>query len=79
VWRDPATLIDAFAFSATGIGVTRLVTIALDAMGGDHGPSVVVPAALDYLARDPDVQLVLVGRERLVSSRSWWRTAGDRR
>lgn len=32
-------------------------------MGGDHGPSVVVPAALQYLAQDPDVELILVGRE----------------
>lgn len=39
------------------------VTIALDAMGGDFGPQVVVPAALDYLKRDKDVRLILVGRE----------------
>ena len=32
-------------------------------MGGDHGPSVVAPAAMGYLERDPDVELVLVGRE----------------
>jgi len=32
-------------------------------MGGDHGVSVVVPAAVDYLRKDPDVQLVLVGQE----------------
>lgn len=39
------------------------LTIALDAMGGDHGPRVVVPAALDYLRRDRDTDLILVGRE----------------
>ena len=37
------------------------VTIALDAMGGDHGPAVVVPAALEILGRHEDVSLVLVG------------------
>jgi glycerol-3-phosphate acyltransferase PlsX len=37
------------------------VTIALDAMGGDHGPDVVVPAALEILGRYADVSLVLVG------------------
>lgn len=37
--------------------------IALDAMGGDHGPSVTVPAALDALARHPDLNLILVGDE----------------
>ena len=30
-------------------------------MGGDHGPHVTVPAALDFQARHPDVELVLVG------------------
>lgn len=35
--------------------------IALDAMGGDHGPSVVVPAAIDIVSTYPDLQLVLVG------------------
>jgi phosphate acyltransferase len=30
-------------------------------MGGDHGPHVTVPAALDFQARRPDVALVLVG------------------
>lgn len=37
------------------------LTIALDAMGGDHGPGVVVPAALDFLEETPDVKLILVG------------------
>lgn len=32
-------------------------------MGGDHGPSVTVPAALDALAAHPDLKLVLVGDE----------------
>ena len=30
-------------------------------MGGDHGPSVTVPASLDFLAAQPDAQLMLVG------------------
>jgi phosphate acyltransferase len=37
------------------------VTIALDAMGGDHGPDVVIPAAAIALVRHPDMQFVLVG------------------
>jgi glycerol-3-phosphate acyltransferase PlsX len=32
-------------------------------MGGDHGPSVVVPAAAAVLERQPDLELVLVGLE----------------
>ncbi len=41
--------------------MNQAVTIALDAMGGDHGPAVVIPAALEILGRHPDVRLVLVG------------------
>lgn len=38
--------------------------IAVDAMGGDKGPRVVVPGAIDAaLARPGEVQLLLVGRE----------------
>lgn len=38
-------------------------TIALDAMGGDIGPAVVVPAALRVVKKRSDVTLVLVGDE----------------
>jgi glycerol-3-phosphate acyltransferase PlsX len=46
--------------------VTDRITIALDAMGGDFGPSVVVPAAIDFLKKDSDVDLILVGREEAI-------------
>ena len=39
------------------------LTIALDAMGGDHGPAVTLPAALDALGRHPALKLILVGDE----------------
>lgn len=35
--------------------------MAIDCMGGDHGPHVTVPAALDYLQHDPEANIVLVG------------------
>ncbi|HXS52739.1 MAG TPA: phosphate acyltransferase PlsX [Usitatibacter sp.] len=35
--------------------------IAVDAMGGDHGPPVTVPACLDFLAAHPGFELLLVG------------------
>ena len=38
------------------------LVIAVDAMSGDHGPGVAVPAALDVLTATPDLELVLVGR-----------------
>lgn len=37
------------------------ITIALDAMGGDHGTPVVVPAAVRALERDERLRVVLVG------------------
>lgn len=43
--------------------MSNVPVIALDAMGGDHGPGVVVPAALDVLRRHSGLRLVLVGDE----------------
>lgn len=45
------------------------ITLALDAMGGDHGPSVVVPAAIRYAKANPDCHLVLVGQEDVIRSK----------
>jgi phosphate acyltransferase len=38
------------------------VTVAVDAMGGDHGPTVTVPAALAFLDAAPNARVVLVGQ-----------------
>ena len=46
--------------------MNKTVTIALDAMGGDHGTSVTVPAALSMLAKHPDLGLILVGRAEVL-------------
>jgi len=46
--------------------VSELITIALDAAGGDHGASVVVPAALEFIRDDDDCRLILVGREDVI-------------
>ncbi|HWF95060.1 MAG TPA: phosphate acyltransferase PlsX [Xanthobacteraceae bacterium] len=42
------------------------VRIALDAMGGDHGASVVVPGAEVALGRHPDMEFVLFGDRAIV-------------
>lgn len=39
------------------------VTVAIDCMGGDHGPHVTVPAALEFLGREQNAAVILVGRE----------------
>ena len=44
------------------------VTIALDAMGGDHGPGVVIPAASIALVRHPDMRFLLVGDTARIES-----------
>jgi len=37
------------------------ITVAIDCMGGDHGPHVTVPAALEFQRGVPSVDLILVG------------------
>ena len=43
------------------------VTVAIDAMGGDHGPAVTVPAAARFLKAHPRASVILVGREDLLA------------
>jgi glycerol-3-phosphate acyltransferase PlsX len=40
------------------------VRIAIDCMGGDHGVLVTLPAAASFLRRQPESQLILVGKEQ---------------
>jgi phosphate acyltransferase len=42
------------------------VRIALDAMGGDHGASVLMPGAEISLTRHPDIEYVMFGNEAVV-------------
>lgn len=44
------------------------ITLAIDAMGGDHGPHVTVPAALKALAEDDQLNIVLVGLEDAIQA-----------
>ena len=43
------------------------VIVAIDAMGGDHGPGVTVPAAFDFLRRHDDASVVLVGKAEVLN------------
>ena len=38
-----------------------MITIAVDCMGGDHGPHVTLPACRHFLDTHPEAQLILVG------------------
>ena len=42
------------------------VTLAIDAMGGDHGIVITVPACCDFLEKHDDVKIVLVGNPDLL-------------
>jgi glycerol-3-phosphate acyltransferase PlsX len=53
----------AQAVRAHSMGERMQVTVAIDCMGGDHGPHVTVPAALDLLGRDEHAAVMLAGRE----------------
>lgn len=41
-------------------------TLSIDAMGGDHGPSVTIPAALESLKKNPTLKLIMVGRQEVL-------------
>lgn len=44
------------------------VKLTVDCMGGDHGPSVTVPAAVDFVRTHDDAELVLVGLSDAIES-----------
>src|SRR5918998_5163836 len=43
------------------------VRISLDAMGGDHGPSIVIPGAALALERHPDLRFLMFGNETVIA------------
>lgn len=43
-------------------------TLAIDVMSGDHGVAVTVPAALDVLAEEKNLKLILVGQKKQVEA-----------
>ncbi len=50
-----------------GVFVYVSLIISIDAMGGDHGTSTTIPASLDCLRNNPDLQLILVGDEQVLT------------
>ncbi len=43
------------------MGLKTDITVAIDCMGGDHGPYVTVPSAVNYLRSNPGINILLVG------------------
>ena len=53
---------------------SRPVRLSVDCMGGDHGPSVTLPACQAFLQKHPNAELLLVGTpEALAGARGWSR------
>ena len=44
------------------------ITVALDAMGGDFGPRVTVPAAVQALSHFPELKVILIGDQNAITS-----------
>ncbi|MFG6456902.1 phosphate acyltransferase PlsX [Roseateles sp. BYS96W] len=48
------------------------VRLAVDCMGGDHGPSVTLPACRAFLDKHPAAELILVGKPEALSAAAAW-------
>jgi glycerol-3-phosphate acyltransferase PlsX len=48
------------------------VRIAVDCMGGDHGPSVTLPACRSFLDKHPQAELLLVGTAEALAPAAAW-------
>lgn len=58
--------------------MAKEIVLAVDAMGGDHGPVVTVPAALDCLNVYPNLKIILVGQpERIQPQLTSFRSSYD--
>ncbi|CAM8424984.1 phosphate acyltransferase PlsX [Candidatus Methylopumilus universalis] len=44
------------------------ITLAVDAMGGDHGPSVTIPASINALSKYDQLHIILVGDKDLIQT-----------
>ena len=53
--------------AGAGRSMKKVIRVALDVMGGDHGPGVAVPAAAIALERRPDLAFLLYGDERQIA------------
>jgi glycerol-3-phosphate acyltransferase PlsX len=62
-------------------GISKAVTLAVDCMGGDHGPSVTLVACRQFLDKHPQAQLLLVGLPETINAfhhpRASWFAASE--
>jgi glycerol-3-phosphate acyltransferase PlsX len=55
------------AAASDALDRTRTIRVAVDAMGGDHGPEEVISGALAYAREDHTVEVLLVGDEEQIA------------
>ncbi len=60
------------AADAVKLAPLEVVRLAIDCMGGDHGPSVTLPAARAFLDRHPNAELLLVGLPEALADAATW-------
>ena len=48
------------------------IRLAVDCMGGDHGPAATLPACRAFLAAHPEAELILVGRADALGAAARW-------
>jgi phosphate acyltransferase len=49
-----------------------VIRLSVDCMGGDHGPSVTLPACRAFIAAHPDAELLLVGAQDQLGAAAQW-------
>ena len=57
---------------ATSPAPLTAVRLAVDCMGGDHGPAITLPACRAFLDKHPQAELVLVGSEPALREAAAW-------
>jgi glycerol-3-phosphate acyltransferase PlsX len=69
------------AIQMSEAGISKVVTLAVDCMGGDHGPSVTLVACRQFLDKHPQAQLLLVGLPETINAfhhpRASWVAASE--
>lgn len=60
-------ILNRFLNKLSGVNPSVSSTIAIDAMGGDFGPQVTIPASLKCLDANPDLHIILVGDEGVLN------------
>ena len=70
--RTTALLLPNAVLPHTVPAPLHTVVIAVDCMGGDHGPAVTLPACLAFLDKHPNAELVLVGAAAALAGAQDW-------